>query len=356
MLLLILKPWADAQSRNLLVIVDMEPDDRIALILLAAEFSDEIIFVGTTGMHAGRKAALARKFLDQMGLGTVPVIQGSGGEAESYPEIASSRAAREYQFEGRGLLPETELVAINQDMPKSSMKLSHEIQVLLRVNGNIEIVLLAPATDLVLALEQEPSLQEHIRHIHLMGGWSESRQSSRDIVRRTTYNWNMDPEAAAKLMSFNTIPMTLYSSHMIKSSFSGGSINKQGYPKIISEIESQRGQVPVFNSFLLAAKSWDHHLIEKIPSLSTTMGNHAGRQFTPADPVVVVGIARADLITKSRPVDITIDLKNLDRSRGFNVIVEDNDSSHMSLVEEVDTELFRHQVFYDLQKLAAIPK
>ena len=117
-----------ARGHNLMVIVDMEPDDRVALMLLATEFPAEMGFVGTTGMHAGRKAALAEKFLQQMGLAAVPVIQGSGGEATSYPEIASSRAAREYQSEGRGLLPEADLAAINRHIPRSSRKLSREIQ------------------------------------------------------------------------------------------------------------------------------------------------------------------------------------------------------------------------------------
>lgn len=351
LLVLSLSLWTPDQDRKLLVIVDMEPDDRIALMLLAAEFPEEVAFIGTSGMHAGRKAVLAAAFLEQMGLASVPVIQGSGGVAESYPEIASSRAAREYQSEGHGLLPDTELAAINRDLSRSSENLSREIRKILQADDEIEIVLLAPATDLVSALEEEPSLEARIEHIHLMGGWSQKAQPSGEIVLRTTYNWNMDPTSAAKLMSMNTIPMTLYSSHMLKSSFSGGSINKERYPEIIDELESQRSEVPAFDSFLVAAESWDHHLLEKIPPLQAIIGNHAGRQFTPADPAVVVGMTRPDFVTVTRKVDISIDLDDLDPRRGFNVRVEDSPASNISLVEAVNPEIFRQQLLYDLQKI-----
>jgi hypothetical protein len=342
-----------AQNRNLLVIVDMEPDDRMALMLLAAEFPAGIAFIGTSGMHAGRKAALARKFIGQLGLAEVPVIQGSGGESSSYPGIASSEAAREYHSEGRGLLPQADLAVINRDTPRSSEELSRKIREFLQEHDDIEIVLLAPATDLVQALEDEPTLEARIKHIHLMGGWSHITQPSGGIVRRTTFNWNMDPDAGARLMSMNTIPMTLYSSHMIKHSFSGGSINKDDYPAVIGELESQRGQVPAFDSFLIATASWDHHLMEKIPSMQAIIGDHAGRQFTPADPVVVVGMIRSGFVTEARAVDITIDLDDLDPARGFKVLVENDPASRISLVEAVNPEIFRQQVLYDLQKIAA---
>ena len=132
-----------AQRRDLLVITDMEPDDRIALLLLAAEFPTEILYAGTTGLHAGRKQALAARFLDRIGLAGTAVIQGTGGESASYPEIASTRAAREYQSEESGLLPEADLVAIGRDMPGSSERLSRAIRDSLRRHDDIEIVLRA---------------------------------------------------------------------------------------------------------------------------------------------------------------------------------------------------------------------
>ena len=79
---------AEDAARRIIVITDLEPDDRMALHLLAARFrAPEIAFVGTTVMHAGRKALLARRLLGQLGLAEVPVFSGPGGEAGDYPDI-----------------------------------------------------------------------------------------------------------------------------------------------------------------------------------------------------------------------------------------------------------------------------
>ena len=70
---------------------------------------------------------------------------------------------------------------------------------------------------------------------------------------------------------------------------------------------------------------------ERIPSLRNVIGNYAGKQFTPADPVVVAGVAEANFIISSRPVDIMIDLNDLDSARGFRVMVVDNAASQICL-------------------------
>lgn len=341
--------FSDSNSRSLLVITDMEPDDHIALMLLAAEFPQEIVAVGTTVMHAGRKQVLARQFVQQLGLPEVPVIQGSGGDSQSYLEIASSRAAREYEFEGQGVLPQAELVLINNEKPRSSEDLSRAIRSLLKEHDDIEIVLLAPATDLVHALKVDPSIKTRIKHIHVSGGWSEKTLPSGEVARRTSYNWNMDPKAAAALMSMKTIPMTLYSTHVIRRDFSGGTVNKESFPEIINELKSQRYRVSAFETFLHAVHSWDKHVMQTIPRLKAVIGDNAGYQFTPADPILPVGMTRPEMITSSRMVDISIDLEDLDPATGFNVMVKIDPASHIAMVGSVDIEVFRDQLLHGLQ-------
>lgn len=51
-------PW-----RNIVVITDMEPDDRIALAVLAARMPERVLMVGATILNAERKAELARMAL-----------------------------------------------------------------------------------------------------------------------------------------------------------------------------------------------------------------------------------------------------------------------------------------------------
>jgi hypothetical protein len=163
-------------------------------------------------------------------------------------------------------------------------------------------------------------------------------------------------ELAMVIRPNGCLPMTLYSTHVIRRTFSGGTINKDGFPGIINELKSQRCRVPAFESFLVAANSWDQHVMEMIPALRAVIGDNAGYQFTPADPIVAVGMARPEFITSKRMVDITIDLDDLDPATGFRVIVETDPSSNFAVVETVDIEVFRQQVLVGLRKVAAAKK
>ena len=351
-LALLLPAAGVATAREVIVITDLEPDDRIALLLVAARFKPaEIVLVGTSVMHSGRKQRLARQLLDQLGLSKVPVIQGSGGKADDYPDIASSQAARTYTGEGEGLLPDSELARIDSNLPRSSDALSEAIRNQLRRHAGTEILLLAPPTDLIKALEAEPVLAARIGRIHLMGGWSQRAGVDGRTERRTSYNWNMAPDAAARLMATDTIPMTLYSSDLIKTSFAGGSINPENSPRVIAMLQDLRDTQPAVAAFFIAGTSWDQHVMQAIPPLRKVIGANAGRQFTPADPIVVVGMTTPGFIRRQRPVRIAIDRGDLDPARGFRVDVSDDPTSRISLVEAIDVETFRKEVIADLRRL-----
>jgi len=336
----------------MMVITDMEPDDRMALLMLAAGFPADIVFVGTTGMHAGRKQVLAGQFLSRLGVGGLPVIQGSGGAVDSYPDIGSLRAAKDYPDEGRGLLPDQALTEINRDMPRSSDELRWAIRDLLWGHDGVEIVLLGPATDLVDVLEAEPDLRAKIARLTLMGAWSQEGGASADRVLRTTSDWNMDPEAGAKLMAMTAIPMTVYSPSVIQSTFADGSISKNNFPEIIGELQGGRCRVAAFAGFLRAASAWNDHQMETTPARRSVMGAPADHQFSPAGPAVVVGMARPDFMTRTRPVAIRIDLDDLDPARGFRVSVTDDPTSRIDLVEALDPAIFRQQLLLDLRRIA----
>jgi len=343
LLLIFLLFSVSANSRSLIVITDMEPDDRVALILLAALEPGTISLVGTTGLHAGRKAALARQLMDELGLSDVPVIQGSGGMPADYPDIASSRAALSYRGEGIGLLSDAQLESLTRDAPRSSDDLQKQISIALQLANDVEVVLLAPATDLVLALERDPALTTNLQHIHMMGGWSELTGTEDGLVRRTSYNWNMDPRAAARLMQMREVSMTLYSTHMLKRDFSGGSVNRNDFPEIIELLETKAGHSQWAESFFVAARSWDDHVMEQIPYLVPIIGDRAGEQFMPADPVVALGLSNPDLLSRVRAVDISIDLEDLDPKQGYQVLVKDNSASNIRSIEAIDIAAFEQQ-------------
>ena len=64
-------------------------------------------------------------------------------------------------------------------------------------------------------------------------------------------------------------------------------------------------------------------------------------------------MATPDFVTEARPVDVAIDLNDLDPAKGYKVSVKDNPKSLISLVEEVDPAIFQKEVLEDLQRIAA---
>lgn len=330
-------------KNKFIVITDLEPDDRIALHVLAARIpKDEILFVGATIKNSALKRELIQRLLNQLGLSDVTVYQGSGGAAASYRDIASSRAAREYTKEGENILPAEELSRLRQ-APYASTALQEQIEAALKKNTDVQFIMLAPPTDLVAVLDKNPSLKKHIKHIYIMGGWTESQEHGKTVLR-TTYNWNMDPEASAKLMEMSDIPMTLYSSHSIKQFFSGGSLNVKNCPEVIEQMKNLKSKAPSLRDQATAALCWDEHVMEKIPALKNVIEPYKGEQFTPADPLIVIEIANPRLATETEAIDVNIDLNDLDQARGFRVYVTPNARSKIRLVKAIDTDLFKKEL------------
>jgi len=334
----------------LVVITNMEPDDRIALHLVAALFPDRLTLVGTTVMHSYRKKLLAERLLLQLGLGRVPVAQGSGGYASRYPNIESSAAARAYDHEGTGILEKQTLLDANAHV-RSSSDLQMELQKILSENQQVEFFILAPPTDLVTVLDDFPDLAEHVSHIHLMGGWVDTGIAPERELR-TTYNWNMDPTSSAKLLSLRDVSITLYSSHTIKNQFAGGSVQRANYPDIIALLDDNAGSLPSIAETIVSSASWDNHVMNRIPALENVIGrDNAGRQFSPADPIVVIGAYSSNLATRTAAVDVLLDDTDVDSSRGHRIRVVPAPDSMIDLVEELDEDVFREVFIEAFEKL-----
>lgn len=333
------------QERKIIVITDLEPDDRVALDLIASHFSDKnIMLVGTTVMHAARKAALVRKQLNQLGLGSVPVFQGSGGVSDDYRAIYSTKAAKSYKREGQGILTAEELQRLDA-APRTSGELQQGIKKRLEIaaDKSVEIVMLAPPTDLVKVFGDTPELQKKIKHIYIMGGWAKLSGEDGDSICRTSYNWDMDPESSAQLMEMSHLPMTLYSSHVIKRCFPGGSINGKNFPELIELMNKYREILPSLEDTAHAKKSWNNHVMETIPSLKPIIEPYADHQITPADPAVIVGMIDPKFKIKEKKVRIKIDLTD-QTEKGCRVDIAEDPSSQISLVEELDLSVFKEQL------------
>jgi hypothetical protein len=347
--------------KKVIVITDMEPDDRLALQVLAAKYKPEdVAFVGSAVLDSRRKAILVRRLLDQIGLASVPVYQGQGGEASKYYPMASSAAAVTYEGEGKGILSDNDLkVRSSSRLNFSGGDLSLTMQMgdYLRANyragnkHNIDIILLAPTDDLLEVLTNGlgPAISG-IGTVHMMGGWSEAKDpDTGELDRRTTYNWNMGYESARVFFQYMrsgvyTFNVKLYSSHMIKPTFGGGSINESNHPALIKALDEASKHAPSLQDFRKAGLGWDNHLVTKIPPLAKVIGPYVGNQFTPADPLVVIGAADPNFVKVSRRVDLTIDTGNLDDKKGFAVQIKDSNRSHVELVEQIDVGLFESEM------------
>ncbi|KAI1699747.1 hypothetical protein DdX_17131 [Ditylenchus destructor] len=101
-----------SQERNVILITDMEPDDRIALLVASINIAHRILFIGTTLMNSQRKAALVRHQLSffKNGMQKVEVFAGSGGKPADFRlEIGSNKAGLSYIDEGKNIFSHKKL-------------------------------------------------------------------------------------------------------------------------------------------------------------------------------------------------------------------------------------------------------
>jgi hypothetical protein len=92
--------------------------------------------------------------------------------------------------------------------------------------------------------------------------------------------------------------------------------------------------------------------LKQIPYLIPIIGDRAGQQFTPADPVVVLGLSNADFVTRVKAVDISIDLEDIDPNQGYKVLVNEISNSNIKSIEAIDIAAFNHQFISLLHKIS----
>lgn len=337
---------------------DGEPDDRRTFDLTVFLKPKEIAFFGASLLHAGLKKSLQEKLVSQLGLGSVPVFQGSGGNPEDYGNVLGSHgqkvksviAATTYTREGHGILSDADIERIRKQ-PHSSKELENAFYETLSKahDKSIHILMIAPPTDLAKVLTDYPELKSKIKRIYIMGGWNKITLDNGTKELRTTYNWDMDPVASAKLMKMcNNIPTTLMGTRLIRKAF-GGAINKKNFPDLIKKIEECTPHLPFLQDADKAIKSWNSQVLDKIPALRPIIGEDADHQYTSADVATGVCLIASNFIVETKRITVDIDPTN-QTDRGSLVVVKDDPSSEISLVKKVDLEVFRKVMMtaYDL--------
>lgn len=311
-------------GKDLIVLTDFEPDDRIAVEFLMAACRERIKFVGTSLFHAVRKKALVERVIRG-----IPVYAGTGG----WPSLAarSTAAGRTYEMEGRGILTEAELDVFWRSEP-SSDELGIALKKCLEEAPfrSMEIALLVAPTDLIKVIADRPVLRQKIRRIHAMGGWS--------IEQRTTYNFDMDAESSRRLMSLDDVPITLYSSHILKQQI-GTTVNSQTFPSIIELLEKRKERSVGLRDAEKAILSWNSHVLKQIPALEAVVRPHIHQQFTPADLAVAVGVVAPEFVVRTERIRANITVQP-DSELGSPVSVSLDPNSSVELAVELDKRVF----------------
>ena len=301
-------------DQNWIVLTDLEPDDRLALIVLSRTLPrSKILAVGANLLNAPAKALRTRTLLDQLGWDTVPVLTGNGGAAADYPDLASNAAARSFEHhDAVGALSSDQTQAFIQDALSRAE----------REGKRLNFLVLSPGTDLanaILSQGQRDSALEVIRRVVMVGGWVEVPNPAGPELR-STYNTNMDPWSTRLI--FEHLNVELVSSHLIKPTFGGGSVNAVNAPGVVEAVAQSLH--PAVADLRDAGLRWDRHLIATIPALAAVVGPHAGRQFTPADVVAAALVTDPELSTRVEEVGLTLDVHER-TDRGFRVTREDSD-------------------------------
>jgi hypothetical protein len=343
-------------NSKLVVITDLEPDDRIAIHILSANFEpDRFAFFGTTVLNTQYKKTLTEQILEEVGLKNIPVYSGEQKSSKDYfPVFQSSLPAINYSNNDSI----SELT--NSIFPSGDSELTNKIYSLLKTSqqNSIAFIVLAPTTELIKAIAKDKSLVSKISAIHIMGEWNIDRASGKLY---TTYNWNMDGEASKELLMLKNVKIFLYSSDMIKilQNYNSGSINPQTAPGVWKTIDSLSHRLPSLSHFLSAQFNWNINIAEylktKNPGLANTIKSFTEKQFTPADAFVTVGIINPDFIPPHSliPIKADIDLDNYDLSKGYfvKIYVVPESESKIFLVTKINPDEFEKTLIESLWKL-----
>lgn len=265
-------------NSKIVVITDLEPDDRMAIHILSSSIeTDRFAFFGTTVLNTYRKKFLAEQLLNEIGLKNIPVYAGENKSSKNYfPVFQSSLPALNYL--------DNVFISDSTDSKISlgDSELTNKIYSLLKTSpqNSIVFIVLAPPTELIKAIEKDKSLISKISAIHVMGGWNIDKVSGNLY---TTYNWNLDGKASKELLGLKNVKIFLYSSDIIKSlpNYNGGSINPQTAPKVWKTIDTLSHRLTSLAHFLSAQFSWNINIAEyletKNPEFANTIRSFAAK-------------------------------------------------------------------------------
>ncbi|MGN7387473.1 nucleoside hydrolase [Sporosarcina sp. SAFN-015] len=185
--------------KKVIIDVDTGIDDAIGLCLAVQSGQADIVGITTVNGNTS---------LEQATVNTTKVMKLLGREDVAIVKGANRPLLRDPHFEVSvhgndgigGALKEMEIV-VNED----GFAPDFIIEQAAKYKGELTIILLAPMTNMALAIRKEPRLKDWVKELVIMGG---AVSSPGNITPTAEYNIFIDPEAA-KIVLHAGIPITL---------------------------------------------------------------------------------------------------------------------------------------------------
>ncbi|WP_424236793.1 nucleoside hydrolase [Bhargavaea ginsengi] len=183
--------------KKLLLDVDTGIDDAIALLLAAKE--SELIGVTTVNGNTSLDNATVNtlKVLSLIGREDIPVVRGADRPLLREPHFE----ARVHGDDGIG----GALGDMEPGTPAEGFAPDFIIEQAEKHKGELTLVLLAPLTNMALAVRKEPRLKDWLKEVVIMGG---ALDTPGNITPKAEFNIFVDPEAA-KVVFQAGLPVTL---------------------------------------------------------------------------------------------------------------------------------------------------
>lgn len=194
-------------KKKVIIDCDTGTDDAIAIIAALGSHSIEVRAITTVcgNVDLEHTSQNTLNLIDALDF-NIPVAKGA--DRPLFRDLDALRKSEEIQINQISTHGDTGLG--NIELPKSKNKISqyNAVETIYRealsANGELELILIGPQTNLALALKVYPELKNLIKHIYFMGGAINGGNST----AVAEFNIFFDPEAA-KIVLSSGIPLTM---------------------------------------------------------------------------------------------------------------------------------------------------
>lgn len=172
--------------KRLLIDSDLQVDDALALTAGFMEEDFEIVAITTSNYDIDNKATLHALNLMDILDWDIPIYEGES-ETMSKPidkNLKLNTALEDYNF------PPAQREIESIPAYEAIYRLAQE-------DGNLDLLLLGPLTNLAKALDEYPDLPEYLGDVFIMGG----AINGGNITSTAEFNFYVDPEAVKKVLS-----------------------------------------------------------------------------------------------------------------------------------------------------------